>query len=444
MFITRYNRFLFAPEGDAPAGGGGGGEPEAGSAAATAQAEQRVGDIRIPAAGGSMKIDTSSRAEAAMPVGGQQEQQQQAQQEQQKPAEQQQEQKPWDFKSLMDAYGAKLDPANTKIGEMFKNVRDFADNVVKDNEKLSMTKLEYESKLATLTKQLEEAGKGTGSQAAQPHEIVAMKAQLEELNSKYTEATSKLGEFEARGKLEGHPVFKQEYEGRQADIMRNAKLTADAVNIPQEKLDEIFSARGELAITKAINALGDIDPDAKTIIKSRAMEWDALEGKKEALLSGKAGKSPSQILAEFEALQADQGVQLAKNFSRELMGKLITATDGAVKALAEKDPIFTTPHGQNLVDALRLELQSGKLPSYEEVVHAQLLAKTGAAWRTSAMEMKARAEAAEAQVKKLTAQLPSPDMGGGTGGSPRPAAGGNTALDPSLRTGDITLFGGRR
>lgn len=343
----------------------------------------------------------------------------------------------WTFEKFMSQIGAGFKEDDKRFND-FKAVKDFTGQTIKANETLALKELELSAKVGSLEKQLAEAmAKPGGAVSA---DVATIQTQLNDITGKYTEAKGKLDDFDARGKIEGHPIFKKEFDANQASIFRSMQQTAEAVKLTTEQVEGVLAQRGELAITKAVNALGDIDPDAKGILKARALEWDGLQAKRDDLLAGKTGKRPSELLAEYEAMQAEFGVQLSQNFSRDLTGKLVAGVDAAHEKLAKEHPLFATAHGKTLAESLRIELQTGKIPSAQEVVENTMLARVAPAWQNLAKQYLGERDVLQAQVTRLTGQLPKGDAASGAVTTPRTGAPSlNTFVDPSARTSDIVL-----
>jgi len=422
MFLSRiHSPFLFNLMGD----------PTSGS---------RDGDISLGGGGkGTLSV------EGGEPAGGRQQQQddkggQQQQQQEHAGGQQQKEEFKWDLNTFMSSLGTKFTDPNDERLSQFKPVKEFAGKVLDHNQKL-------EAEKATLSKELEtiraeyakvQAAGGKGSQ--QPEDVVKLQAQLQQISTEYETTKTKLAEIEAKTKIEGHPEFKRRYEGGQAALLAEAKATAEAVKLPEETLNTIFSARGELAIRKAVKAAGIEDADAAAIIETKAREWDKLEAEKETLLSGKT-KKPTDILAEFEKLQADMGVAVGQKFVQNLSGQLIAASNGTIDRLKDTHALIATPQGQALVEELQLTLQQGHIPKAEEVVDNAVLARIAPVWQKMATDFHAENVALKAQIAKLTGELGSASPGGesdpGAGGATRLPA--NNSLEGYTREGDIVL-----
>lgn len=421
MYI-RFSRFLglCKPESDASGGG------------SLNTAETRVGDISLTSGTAPTEAASQGGPSPAAPVA----KVEPVAAAKVEPAAKVEAPTPWTFEKFMDKVGAGFKEDDPRFNQ-FKPVKEFTAKVIKENEAASMSLMSVQSEVAALKAELETAKKGTGSEKATPAEIASIKAELQAAQAKYDTDLSEYKEMKARTTLEGNAAFQQEFTAGQVALYGAAKQTADAVQLPQDKLDAIFEKRGELGIRKAIEEAGITDPVAKQIITEKALGWEQLQVRRDALLEGKTGKKASEIAAAYEAAQAELGGVMTRKFTDELRGQLILATKEAPAKLVEAHPLFGTPYGQSLVSEAEARFQNGLDLTADEVVQNMLLAKTAPVWEKMAMETQAKNKALEVQIAKLTGNLPG---AAGSGDS------SNRMVTPAVpqfsgteRTGDIVL-----
>lgn len=423
MYI-RFSRFLglCKPEGEASSGGG------------LNTAETRVGDITLgggadaPKEAASQGGPTPVAPVVVTPVAKVED-----------PPAKVEAPTPWTFEKFMDKVGAGFKEDDPRFNQ-FKPVKEFTAKVIKENEAASMSLMAVQSEVATLKAELAAASKkapATGTTVATPAEIASIKAELQAAQAKYDTDLSEYKEMKARTTLEGNAAFQQEFTAGQVALYGAAKQTADAVQLPQDKLDAIFEKRGELGIRKAIEEAGITDPVAKQIITEKALGWEQLQVRRDALLEGKSGKKASEIAAAYEAAQAELGGVMTRKFTDELRGQLILATKEAPAKLVEAHPLFGTPYGQSLVSEAEARFQNGLDLTADEVVQNMLLAKTAPVWEKMAMETQAKNKALETQIAKLTGNLPG--AAGSADSSNRMVTPSTPQFSGAERTGDIVL-----
>lgn len=313
----------------------------------------------------------------------------------------------WTLEKFLESIGEKdLKPDDPRL-KQWKDVRTLNEKAIKANAELSARVTSFEQREQQLVKELEEARKGVKTGESTPSDVTAAKAELEQLRSKHEKDLEELAQYRAKEKISENPAFKEKYEGGRANILKSAKDVAARVKISDEDLDKVFSAGSEYDIHKTINELGVEDSVAVKLLTEKALAFHQLTSERDAVLSGKSGEKPADVLARWEAYHAQLGGVMTQRFTETLQGQLLGALDVVKSKLAETSPTFKTPAGDTVMEEIRSRFQEGLDLHPEEVVSALAWNRLGPIYEQTCTEQVDKIRQLEAQVAKLTNQLPS-------------------------------------
>lgn len=346
----------------------------------------------------------------------------------------------WTVQSLLDSYTEGLSPDDVRV-KNFGFHKDYAAKVVKANEEQALHILELEKKLATLP--------ATPSNLAPSEERLAVETEIATLKQTHEAEVKEYREWKAKQDLNSNEAFRREYDGRRVDLLGEARDVAKEIGLDEKKVEDVFNATTELQLKKAVKALDLEDEDAEKLILAKAQESMVLGNKKEQLLSGKAGKSITQLADEWRAHQAEFGQHFTTQMTASLQGQLIKSAQTAPERLADKSIFFKTPQGQMVFDEITTRFNQGYDLDTDQVVDAMALARVQPIFERQALSIakerddyKSQVSALQAQIATLTKGTPgalSQNVGIPPGGAPRSNPQG--FVDPFQVRQGISLHG---
>ncbi len=448
IFSRVFGLFAPADDGTSKSGGGGGGDvidpgtrvgidlsapPTAPPATieTTPKVEDPPAKIELsPEAAEAKRVQDEATAKAAALAGGKKED---------PPAKKPDENAPpaWTVEKFLESIGMKdLKEGDKRLAD-FKNLRELVGSALKVNQEQSLKLQTFETEKATLTKDLEEAKKAAANGTGAPADVVKIQGELKALQEKHTTELAEWNEEKAKKALTNNEAFKAEFDGKKARLFNSAKEAAAEAGLDAAKLDGIFEMKSELQIRKAIDALELNDPTTETMLLEKALGHLDLDKQREAILTGKNGKKPSESAAEWMAYEANLGGAITRQFTDTLRGQILQDVDVVKAALAEKSGVFKTAHGDTVMEEIRQRFSTGFDLNHKEVIESMALARVAPIYEKLAVETAEKLRIAEAQIAELTKQGPgsvtrTPFSGGGGGGGSGSPQGGDAF---STRTG---------
>lgn len=337
----------------------------------------------------------------------------------------------WSYKAILDSYGKDLKPDDPRLGQ-FAFHKELHSKTVQANEAQALRIMELETALKA-----QPQPKETLDPSAYQLEIAALKEQQATELKEYHE-------WKAKQDLTGNEAFRREYDGKRVELLEEARATAAEVGLEQEKVDALFEAKTELQIRKAVKALELDDEAAEALLLEKALSSSSLEKKKEALLSGKSGKTLAEAAAEYKAAQADFGVRSSQNLTKAFQGLLLNSVERVPDTLAKESPFFATDQGKLVFEELSTRFRKGYDLESDEVVRNFALARVAPIFERHATAMAAKVTTLEAQIATLTKNVPGNLGQGSAPSSGRPTNASPGFHDPFAQRTGIDLPAPRR
>lgn len=336
----------------------------------------------------------------------------------------------WSITKILEGYEKDLKPDDPRL-KQFGFHKELTSKVVAANEAQALRIMELE--------------KAVQEQKATPQPLDPSAYQMEIAALKEQQATElkEYHEWKAKQDLTNNEVFRREYDGKRVELLDEARATAAEAGLDQEKVDALFEAKTELQVRKAIKDLDLDDEVVESVLKEKALEAAKLESKKDALLSGKSGKSLAETAAEYKAAMADFGVRSSKNLTTAFQGLLLSSVEKVPETLAKESPFFATEQGKMVFEELGSRFRKGYDLESDEVVRNFALARVAPIFERHATALAAKVTTLEAQVATLTKGVPGnlSQNGAPQGGRPQAA---NGFVDPFVQRTGIDLAPAKR
>lgn len=322
------------------------------------------------------------------------------------------EEDPWPNKqAFLDAIGAKdLKPGDKRL-EQWDQVKGMLSKATDLNStqsvKLATLERTYGEEKAALSAELAQAKASVKDGTGTPADVKLIQADLASLKAKYEAESKELQDYKAKEDIRNNSAFKQKYEGGRANLFEGAKEAAKEVGVTDEQLNKVFGAKTEYEMRKNLDALDIKDPTALALVKEKALEYIKLSAEMDAQLSGKSGKSPSEVAAEWRGYEAQLGGSMTQKFSAELQGKALAAVAESRTTLGEKHTFFKTDGGEAILEHLEERLRQGYDIPMKEVIESVAIAETAPIWEKLYYEQETKLRALENQISQLTGNKPS-------------------------------------
>lgn len=338
----------------------------------------------------------------------------------------------WTVESLLNEYGKDLKPGDPRL-QNFGHHKDFTKKVVSANEAQALRITELEARLAEAPK--------TAVDPSQDR--LTFETELAALKSRHETEVQEYREWKSKQDLTTNETFRREYDGRRVELLDEAQKIAAEIQVDPEKIAAVFDSKSELQLTKALKELDIDDEDAQRLIHAKASEAIKLSNKKADILSGKGGKSITEMAAEYKAHLADFGNSISTTMTKELQGQLLKATESASERLVDKSVFFKTEQGKLVFEELQHRFRQGYDLDAEQVVDALSMARVAPIFERRALEQMKEIEGLKKQLAFYEKGTPGAlsQNGGAPSGAPNTANSG--FVDPfAVRTG-ISLTAGR-
>lgn len=277
----------------------------------------------------------------------------------------------------------------------------------------------------------------------EPLDPSAYQLELTAVKERHAEELKEYNEWKAKQDLTSNEAFRREFDGKRVELLEEARATGAEVGLEQEKVDALFEAKTELQIRKAVKALELEDEAAEGLLLEKALASAGLERKKEALLSGKSGKSLAEQAAEWKAHLADYGVGYSQKLTTAFQGLLLGAVEKVPATLSKESPFFATEQGKMVFEELGSRFRQGYDLEADEVVRAFALARVAPIFEKHASTLAAERDTLKAQLETLTKGVPGSlsQPGGASGGRPVQAG---SFHDPFTQRTGIDLNSAKR